>query len=60
MGEVGIVSRHVSERDVLELAQMARVGLSPDEAESMTAELNAIIDTLAPLLLYADEGEGAR
>lgn len=46
------MTQHLTEEDVRGIAEYARIGLSEDEVAPMTADLNAIIDTLAPLAEY--------
>ncbi|MBR5260037.1 MAG: hypothetical protein IKV48_06160 [Eggerthellaceae bacterium] len=46
------MSSYLNEREVLELAQRARVCLSDDELGPMTAELNDLIAGLEPLLEF--------
>ena len=47
---------HLTEEAVRELAHSARVALREDEIEGMTRDLNAIIDSLAPITQYNLEG----
>lgn len=35
--------------DILKLAQLARLGISPDEAESLSSEISSILDYVALL-----------
>ena len=50
------MSEHLSERDVANIAQYVRIGLSDNELPQMTRDLNAIIDSLAPITEYDLEG----
>ncbi|MGI6045783.1 MAG: Asp-tRNA(Asn)/Glu-tRNA(Gln) amidotransferase subunit GatC [Eggerthellaceae bacterium] len=47
---------HLSEQDVRNIAEYARIGLSDEELPQMTRDLNAIIDGLDPILHYDLEG----
>lgn len=51
----------LNEQDVRDLAQLAGIQFAEGELASMAGELNALVDSLAPLLeLGADDaGEGA-
>ena len=46
---------YLTERDVLDIAAYARIGLADDEVAQMTADLNAIIESLQPIVGYAPE-----
>ena len=50
------MTQHVTERDVRAIAEYARIGLADSELPQMTADLNAIIDSLAPLTEYNLDG----
>ncbi|NPD32879.1 Asp-tRNA(Asn)/Glu-tRNA(Gln) amidotransferase subunit GatC [Eggerthellaceae bacterium zg-997] len=50
------MTQHVSEHDVRAIAEYARIRLADDEVPQMTDDLNAIIESLAPLLQYQLEG----
>ena len=43
------MTQHLSEADVRGIAEYARIGLSAEEVVTMTADLNAIIDSLKPI-----------
>lgn len=46
----------LSEKDVRDIAEYARIGLSEEEVSSMTRDLNGIIETLKPITEYDLEG----
>ena len=50
------MTEHVTEKDVRAIAEYARIGLADGELPQMTADLNAIIDSLAPITEYDLEG----
>lgn len=50
------MTQHLTERDVRGIAEYARIGLPDDEVARMTADLNAIIDSLKPITEYDLEG----
>ena len=50
------MTQHLSEKDVRDIAEYARIGLTDDEVTQMTVELNEIIDNLAPITEYDLEG----
>ena len=50
------MTRHLTERDVRGMAEYARIGLSEEEVGPMTVDLNAILDSLAPITEYDLEG----
>lgn len=50
------MTQHVTEADVRAIAEYARIGLADDELPQMTQDLNAIIDSLAPITEYDLEG----
>ena len=50
------MTRHLTERDVRGMAEYARIGLSEEEVGPMTVDLNAIMDSLAPITEYDLEG----
>ena len=43
------MTQHLSEADVRGIAEYTRIGLTAKEVVAMTADLNAIIDSLAPI-----------
>lgn len=50
------MTQHVTERDVRGIAEYARIGIADDEVGQMTADLNAIIDSLKPITEYDLDG----
>ncbi len=50
------MTQHLSERDVRGISEYVRIGLTDDEVGRMTVDLNAIIDSLAPITEYDLEG----
>lgn len=50
------MTHHLSEHDVRGIAEYARIGLTEDEVAQMTLDLNAIIDSLAPITEYDLDG----
>lgn len=46
----------LSEKDVRDIAEYARIGLTDDELVAMTKDLNSIIETLAPITRYELDG----
>lgn len=50
------MTQHLSQQDVRSIAEYVRIGLNAEEVEAMTADLNAIIDSLAPITEYDLEG----
>lgn len=46
------MTEHVTEKDVRDIAEYCRIGLADSEIPQMTADLNAIIDELAPITEY--------
>ena len=46
----------LSEKDIRDIAEYARIGLSDEEVTKMTVDLNNIIDTLQPIREYDLEG----
>ena len=46
----------LTEQDVREIAEYARIGLTDDELSTMTVDLNNIIETLRPITEYELEG----
>lgn len=50
------MAQHVTRDDVRGIAEYARIGLREDELDAMTSDLNAIIDSLAPITEYDLEG----
>lgn len=55
-GETRNMAEHVTREDVRGIAEYVRIGLREDELDQMTADLNAIIDSLAPITEYDLEG----
>ena len=50
------MTQHLTEKDVRDIAEYTRIGLTDDEVSQMTIDLNAIIDNLAPITEYDLEG----
>ena len=50
------MTEHLSEHDVRVIAEYVRIGLTDDEVEQMTVDLNAIIDSLRPITEYELDG----
>lgn len=50
------MTQHLTEKDVRDIAEYARIGLTDDEVSQMTVDLNAIIDNLAPITEYDLDG----
>lgn len=50
------MTQHLTEHDVRGIAEYARIGLSAEEVVTMTADLNAIIDSLAPITEFDLDG----
>ena len=46
------MTKHLSEHEVQQIADYTRIGLSADKVKSMTIDLNAIIDSLDPILEF--------
>lgn len=46
----------LSEKDVRDIAEYARIGLDDDELSAMTVDLNSIIETLKPITEFDLEG----
>ena len=46
------MAQHLTKRDVHGIAEYARIGLDEAEVAQMTADLNAIIDSLKPITEY--------
>lgn len=46
----------LTEQDVRDIAEYARIGLTDDELSAMTVDLNNIIETLKPITEYELEG----
>ncbi len=51
-----IMTQHLTERGVRDIAEYARIGLTDDEVSQMTVDLNAIIDSLKPITEYDLDG----
>jgi len=50
------MTQHLSEADVRGIAEYTRIGLTAEEVVAMTADLNAIIDSLAPITEFDLDG----
>lgn len=50
------MTQHLTEREVVRIAEYARIGLTPEEVTEMTGHLNSIIDELAPITQYDLDG----
>jgi len=50
------MEKHLTEKDVRAIAEYARIGLSEQEVEHITVDLNNIIESLAPITEYNLEG----
>ena len=50
------MAQHLTEKDVRDIAEYTRIGLTDDEVSQMTVDLNAIIDNLAPITEYDLDG----
>ena len=50
------MTQHLSEANVRSIAEYARIGLEAEEVVTMTADLNAIIDSLAPITEFDLDG----
>ena len=50
------MTQHLTQQDVRSIAEYVRIGLNDEEVEAMTVDLNAIIDSLAPITEYDLEG----
>ena len=50
------MTQHLTEHDVRGIAEYTRIGLADGEVAQMTADLNAIIDSLKPITEYDLEG----
>lgn len=46
----------LSEKDVRDIAEYARIGLTDEELSTMTEDLNNIIETLAPITQFELDG----
>ena len=46
----------LTEKDVRDIAEYARIGLTDEELSTMTVDLNNIIETLRPITEYELEG----
>ena len=46
----------LSEKDIRDIAEYARIGLTDEEVTTMTVDLNSIIETLKPIQEYDLEG----
>ena len=50
------MTQHLFEADVRGIAEYTRIGLTAEEVVAMTADLNAIIDSLAPITEFDLDG----
>ena len=50
------MTQHLTEKDVRDIAEYTRIGLTDDEVSQMTVDLNAIIDNLTPITEYDLDG----
>lgn len=50
------MTQYLTEKDVRDIAEYTRIGLTDDEVSQMTVDLNAIIDNLAPITEYDLDG----
>lgn len=50
------MTQHLTDKDVRDIAEYTRIGLTDDEVGQMTKDLNSIIDGLDPILQYDLEG----
>lgn len=50
------MTQYVTEKDVRDIAEYARIGLADDELPQMTEDLNNIIESLKPITEYDLEG----
>lgn len=50
------MAKHLTERQVRDIAEYARIGLTDDEVVHMTDDLNEIIESLAPITEYDLDG----
>ena len=50
------MQEHLTTSEVKAIAEYVRIALADDELESMTRDLNSIIDTLEPITTYDLEG----
>ncbi|MCI2241708.1 Asp-tRNA(Asn)/Glu-tRNA(Gln) amidotransferase subunit GatC [Adlercreutzia faecimuris] len=50
------MTQHLTEHDVRGIAEYTRIGLTAEEVVAMTADLNAIIDSLSPITEYDLDG----
>ena len=50
------MTQHLSEADVRGIAEYTRIGLDAEEVVAMTADLNAIIDSLKPITEFELDG----
>lgn len=46
----------LTEKDIRDIAEYVRIGLTDDEVTAMTADLNSIMETLEPITEYDLEG----
>lgn len=51
-----LMTQHVTEHDVRDIAEYARIGLTDDEVTQMTIDLNGIIESLKPITEYDLDG----
>lgn len=50
------MTQHLTENDVRAIAEYTRIGLAEEDVAPMTADLNAIIESLKPITEYDLEG----
>lgn len=50
------MTQHLTESDVRDIAEYARIGLTEDEVADMTSDLNSIIESLKPITEFDLEG----
>ena len=48
--------QYLTEKDVRDIAEYVRIGLTDDEVAAMTVDLNNVIETLKPITEYDLEG----
>ena len=51
-----MAQQYLSEKDVVRIAEYARIGLDPEEVKQMTVDLNNVIETLKPITEYDLDG----
>ena len=50
------MAEHLTEKDVRDIAEYVRIGMTDDEVAAMTVDLNNIIDSLSPITEYKLDG----